>query len=92
MCAMRPHGYRFSKEMDKGSAKSTVPSVRLPMLLNFKVTVPPEEEQVEICEYLDKQISLIDALILEKNELLQELESYKRSLIFETVTGKRKVV
>lgn len=62
------------------------------MLLNFKVTVPPEEEQVEICEYLDKQISLIDALILEKNELLQELESYKRSLIFETVTGKRKVV
>ena len=83
---------RFSKEMDKGSAKSTVPSVRLPMLLNFKVTVPPEEEQVEICEYLDKQISLIDALILEKNELLQELESYKRSLIFETVTGKRKVV
>ena len=83
---------RFSKGMDKGSAKSTVPSVRLPMLLNFKVTVPPEEEQVEICEYLDKQISLIDALILEKNELLQELESYKRSLIFETVTGKRKVV
>ena len=83
---------RISKEMDKGSAKSTVPSVRLPMLLNFKVTVPPEEEQVEICEYLDKQISLIDALILEKNELLQELESYKRSLIFETVTGKRKVV
>ena len=83
---------RFSKEMDKGSAKSTVPSVRLPMLLNFKVTVPPEEEQVEICEYLGKQISLIDALILEKNELLQELESYKRSLIFETVTGKRKVV
>lgn len=83
---------RFSKEMDKGSAKSTVPSVRLPMLLNFNITVPPKEEQLRICDYLDRTIGLIDALVLEKNELLAELEAYKRSLIFETVTGKRKVV
>lgn len=51
----------------------------------------PEEEQASIVSYLDRKCSLIDGVILEKEELIRELENYKRSLIFEVVTGKRRV-
>ena len=43
-------------------------------------------------EFLDERCGKIDELILEKSSLIEDLESYKRSLIYETVTGKRKVV
>lgn len=82
----------FSTEIDKGSAKSTVPSVRLPMLLNFYFCLPPEEEQKRICDWLDAKSLEIDQLISEKEALIADLESYKKSLIYEVVTGKRKVV
>lgn len=51
----------------------------------------PKEEQESIVSYLDRKCSLIDGIILEKEELIRELENYKRSLIFEVVTGKRRV-
>ncbi len=41
---------------------------------------------------LDRRCSEMDALISEKEALVSDLEVYKRSLVFETVTGKRKVV
>lgn len=83
---------RFSHEMDKGSAKSTVPSVRLPMLLNFKICIPSMPEQQSIVNYINIKGGAIDSIIKEKLALIDDLETYKRSLIFETVTGKRKVV
>lgn len=51
----------------------------------------PKEEQASIVSYLDRKCSLIDGIILEKEDLIRELETYKRSLIFEVVTGKRRV-
>ena len=57
----------------------------------FKVVVPPEAEQDEIVEYLDWITVRIDELAHEKEHLLDELESYKKSLIFEYVTGKKEV-
>lgn len=83
---------RFSVEMEKGSAQSTVPSVRLPMLLDFKVCVPPVGEQKEIVEKLDSIVSDINSSISSKKAFIDDLEKYKRSLIYEAVTGKRKVV
>ncbi len=83
---------RFSHEMDKGSAKSTVPSVRLPMLLNFKICIPSKAEQQSIVDYINTKGEAIDSIVNEKLTLIDDLESYKKSLIFETVTGKRKVV
>lgn len=67
---------------------------RLPadMFLHFVLPVPPLEEQKEIASYLNEQCAQIDALISEKEALVTDLESYKKSLIFEVVTGKRKVV
>ena len=82
----------FSTEIDKGSAKSTVPSVRLPMLLNFNVCIPTAELQRQIIHKLDAITGDIDAVIDEKQALITDLETYKRSLIYEAVTGKRKVV
>lgn len=82
----------FQKEMDKGSAQSTVPSVRMPMITNFVVCLPPISEQNEIVSYLKKRIDSIESIIQAKEELIADLESYKKSLIYEVVTGKRKVV
>ena len=53
---------------------------------------PPEEEQHEIIQYLDDKCSSIDALIVQKQEHFTEIENYKKSLIYEYVTGKKEVV
>ena len=52
----------------------------------------PIEEQREIAEYLDEKCFVIDTLIAKKEQLLTELEAYKKSLIYEYVTGKREVL
>ena len=52
----------------------------------------PIHEQEEIAEFLDCKCSEIDSLVREKQELIIDFEQYKHSLIYETVTGKRKVV
>ena len=52
---------------------------------------PPLEEQKEIADYLNAKCAEIDRLIAKKEQLIKELESYKKSLIYEVVTGKREV-
>jgi restriction endonuclease S subunit len=59
---------------------------------SVKAPFPTIEEQEEIADSLDRHCTRIDDLIAEKRELIEKLELYKRSLIYETVTGKRKVV
>ena len=59
---------------------------------NYLIALPPDNEQEEIAKYLNQKCQAMDSLICEKNALVTELENYKRSLIFETVTGKRRVV
>ena len=59
---------------------------------NAYLMLPPYEVQLELVEHLDKKCSSIDSLISEKEALISDLEAYKKSLIFEVVTGKRKVV
>ena len=56
--------------------------------LNFYVPIPPHAEQQEITDYLDKKTAEIDALVAKKEALAKELEAYKKSLIYEYVTGK----
>lgn len=52
---------------------------------------PPIEEQCRIISFLDKQCAAIDGIITEKQSLIDDLGTYKKSLIYETVTGKRRV-
>lgn len=58
---------------------------------DISVLCPPIEEQREILAYLNKKCTEIDALITKKEQFLTELESYKKSLIYEYVTGKKEV-
>lgn len=81
----------FSLEVEKGSAKSTVDSIRLPMLQNFLICYPTAEEQNRIIEYLDKKCKDIDDIILQKKTNLGIMQQHKKSLIYEYVTGKKRV-
>jgi len=60
-------------------------------LLEIALPVPPVKEQIEIAEYLDRKCAEIDDVISDKEEQLEVLDEYKKSLIFEIVTGKRGV-
>lgn len=53
--------------------------------------LPPKQEQDKILMYLNRKCSEIDKLITKKEQLVVELEAYKKSLIYEVVTGKRSV-
>lgn len=57
----------------------------------ISVPVPPLEEQKSIAHYLDGKCSQIDILIERKEELIIQLQEYKKSIIFEYVTGKKEV-
>lgn len=60
-------------------------------LYSIYCALPPLDEQKEIADYLDRTCSEIDTLIAKKEQYLVELENYKKSLIYEYVTGKKEV-
>lgn len=67
------------------------PAINSSDLVKLKIAIPTEEEQEEIANYLDKKCTEIDTLIARKTALLEEMESYKKSVIYEYVTGKKEV-
>lgn len=77
----------FVKEMNL----VTRASLSQDLLKSLPVLVPPFEEQIVIAKYLDKKCKSIDALIESKEILLHELETYRKSFIYEYVTGKKEV-
>ena len=60
-------------------------------VLAFTIPLPSIEEQIEIVSFIKKRSLELNKLIMKKELLVQELESYKKSLIYEVVTGKREV-
>lgn len=60
-------------------------------LRTFKVPVPSIEEQNEIVKYLENKCIEIDNLISSKQKIIDELELYKKTIIYEYVTGKKEV-
>ena len=79
------------EEMHRYSRGITDFRLRLywPYFKNICVCVPSLKEQIEIADYIDEKAAEIDALIQKKQQFLDEMESYKKSLIFEYVTGKK---
>lgn len=59
---------------------------------NIEIPLPPLDEQKKIVKHLDLTIGNINSLISEKRSLIEDLQAYKKSLIYEVVTGKRRVV
>lgn len=70
---------------------STMQNISQGQFGNISVCLPDSNEQKEIADYLDAKCAEIDKLIAKKEQLVKELESYKKSLIYEVVTGKREV-
>lgn len=88
--------YLFKSDAWRTQLRSRVSGVKLfsisrRMLNLATVILPPTTEQEAIVAYLDSKCAAIDGVITEKESLIAELETYKKSLIFETVTGKRRV-
>ena len=67
------------------------PSLRMEDLRKYKLFLPPKDEQEKIADYLDDKIDKIDSIIREKEKLLLDLQIYKKSIVYEAVTGERKV-
>ena len=72
--------------------KATIPHFTKDKLANVPFIVFSQSEQEEIAEYLNEKCAGIDALIAKKQQYLTEIENYKKSLIYEYVTGKKEVV
>ena len=86
-------GYIFSAmNLGQYSKASAQPVISSETLASLKVPFPPLSEQKEIANYLDDKCTEIDAVIADKQKQLETLDEYKKSLIFEYVTGKKEVV
>lgn len=83
--------YGFANYVTLSSAGSAQPNISSDGILNFYIPLPPISEQQTIADYLDQRCSEIDELISIKQQKIEKLKEYKKSLIFECVTGKRKV-
>lgn len=70
-------------------AGTTINNLSLQTLRKTNVLLPPKTEQKKIVKYLDKKCAEIDGAIEEKKEQLDTLEQYKKSVIYEYVTGKK---
>ena len=68
-----------------------VPHLTQGNLKNIMVIIPPYCEQEAIVAYLDEKCSNLDSVILKKQALIDKLNEYKKSLIYEVVTGKKEV-
>ena len=82
---------KFRYIIEEGAAKNTVDSVRLNMIQDFWMTIPPVSEQQNIDKYIDGEISKIDAQISKAIRRIELLNELKQSIITEAVTGKIKV-
>lgn len=67
------------------------PNISQDIVRKMKIIVPPLEEQNEIVDYLKEKHDELDGLIEKKMAFVEELETYKKSMIFEYVTGKKEV-
>lgn len=81
------HRRFFVKEMNL----VTRASLSQDLLKRLPVLIPSKEKQKEIADYLDKKCTAIDTAIEQKQKLIEKLTEYKKSLIYEVVTGKRDI-
>lgn len=69
----------------------TQPNISQIIIKNLETIIPPQAEQQAIANYLDDKCAKIDAVIADKQAQLETLAAYKKSLIYEYVTGKKSV-
>lgn len=79
-------------QKSKGKTKLKVVHISASEIGNVIVALPPIDEQIVIADYLTKRCRGIDSIIEIKDKLIFEFQTYKKSLIYECVTGKKEVV
>jgi len=69
----------------------SVPHISTKQIDNFVIAVPPQEEERQICDHIEKKTALIDSRIHAHTQAIDSLNEYKKSIIYEVVTGKKEV-
>ena len=73
------------------SVQSAQPNLSMEDMKNFSLCIPPKNEIMQITKYLDKKCNDLEKIICSKQEIINKLVEYKKSLIYEVVTGKKEV-
>ena len=81
----------FIETVNASTYGTKMPRASWEFIKNLKIIIPNLLEQSQIAEYLDKQCSKIDSIIESKKEQLTKITQHKKSLIYEYVTGKKRV-
>ena len=81
----------FIKQMELSWTFGTQQTLGVKTIERLRIIVPNVDEQQQIADYLDKKCSAIDSAIAKKQAIIEKLTAYKKSLIYEVVTGKREV-
>ena len=77
-------------ELMRYNSKSTVDSIRLPVIKNFLVVFPERKEQIRILEYIKTETKTLDIAISKAEREIELIKEYREAMIAEVVTGKRK--
>ena len=81
----------FIKIVNASTYGTKMPRANTDFILNMSVPIPPLDDKKNIVSYLENKCSEIDSLVSIKNSKIKELKNYKKSIIYEYVTGKREV-
>lgn len=81
----------FKTYYELASTGAIMDSLSQEKIGNFSFAIPEIDEQKQIADYLDKECTKIDKTINDKKEQLETIKEYKKSLIYEYVTGKKRV-
>ena len=79
----------FIAQIIANSQGISYPAINVSQLENLKLAFPSVKEQKEIVDFLKTKLLEIDLTINKKQNIIQKLDAYKKSLIFECVTGKQ---
>lgn len=84
--------YGFLDSVNASTYGTKMPRANVDFIKNCYIVLPPFWLQQQIADYLDKKCADIDSLISIKQQKIEKLQEYKKSLIYEYVTGKKEVV
>lgn len=84
--------YGFIDIVNASTYGTKMPRANIDFIKNCYMPIFPIEEQQQIADYLDKKCADIDNLISIKQQKIEELKEYKKSLIYEYITGKKEVI
>ena len=82
----------FTEQYELLGTGTTFKEISLKDFKDFLMPYPHIQEQIQIADYLDNECAGIDYLIAIKQQKIEELKEYKKSLIYECVTGKKEVI